>query len=1303
MKEIILSFENEQLNKITEILFQYRNYSIINQYMLTYQRDGISLNVEYFKDLVSFSKKPTRSSLLCNEFFVSHRESFEIKNNYVFVHSNKPITYLPVNNITFSVLKNFNLSDFVDFAKLTFDRYLDYFKNNFARQIHVPYLNHFENNNVDIINDDNLSRFNNMDGYRIYDILNRYENILLRPFHDIYLNCYENILMSKIKRAEDINVFDTIFTTKEQLLDNYDSVFINTDDKIINLSDDKFGTKNTYIVTIYEQCNIKNYNALNILLFETILADHTYNKYLNYYENNLVSTNSIYMYYYENVFGQRTFNSYDINVYDIDFAKIYENGVLNYYENVYGKIYNIYHLNYYADNFQDFANTDNKISSTFTIDYAYKGLFSDLDLISDHDFASKDGSTKLYYAEENISLSAIYKDIIFQKSYAEFTSKEHDYINLTYNIIFTYKGINNDANIFDNEFISKDYHNMFIRENNTFLKKYSGYLTLSQYDFADKYSACLGIDENEEFALHTRKHINVYDMWLNSKKIAAKLYLHNQVIDFTKESYPLYMNMVFFDMLRTQYSIDIASTPIYLNKTNKIIKSVYIEEFINKISKTLKLYDSDMSLYKINQTIAQIYNEIFIRKINKKLYFTDMFLGLYKESKELHIEEDYLSDIVKLLLPIALFSENDGCFLPVNKINKPSFTNDIIQFVYKKRKAVHNTLINGTSVIKNNRLGFIEDNLLCDKLERNTKFISLINEMVIKKQIRTWFIHDDSFINKVVRPIGVQKIEFIYNLPKQIMVQKIEFVHKMYQGIYRTNTEWFDKYNAVFLNNTLLEYQRYKQADIFKQEWINTMRYAFLHQDDVVNRKYHGLFITDQEDFVDKYNNISNLNTGEHLDITKHIALNQVEQIVKYNNFPMSFYEQYFVSKDVLLHIIPGFEDIYKIANEMNLNTDPIVDWAWVYEEEEPFDDPFKIDELLLPENDSRYEDFENIIFNKATRKPRSPIKIIDDNTFIAKYPNHYPIKDENGENAYKDIALEYLDVRTSIMRQVFLGYYKIWQDHIFDFAQMTIPQSAKKILDYLYVWILMYFAEEDIPEALRVFRQIRWYLERGIIECSEYRISYVPHQLESDLGTTALNIPSDLYPTDGSTPNNTMYVDTNRRVIRNNVVRPKEAYITFYIDNNKDTTISFSLHTFTPVYIMLNGNVIDTITLPTTSKMVYNIPYTGDVNEFRIGKYAIDNTDYDFFIGKIVIPGMGSDGDLEINFEPKIQGNKVLNYVSLKVMAYMNLYHDNETLMKNLIKGNVHLSEVYEKLLTYWDLHWQNKDKGKRLTIKRT
>ena len=83
---------------------------------------------------------------------------------------------------------------------------------------------------------------------------------------------------------------------------------------------------------------------------------------------------------------------------------------------------------------------------------------------------------------------------------------------------------------------------------------------------------------------------------------------------------------------------------------------------------------------------------------------------------------------------------------------------------------------------------------------------------------------------------------------------------------------------------------------------------------------------------------------------------------------------------------------------------------------------------------------------------------------------------------------------------------------------------------------------------------------------------------------------------------------------------------------------------------------------------------------------------------------GMGKNGNLNIEFNPsKVQGNKVLNYVSQKVIAYTNLIADNADIIQALVKGNIHLGEVYEHLLQYWNLHHQKKDKGKRLTIKRT
>jgi hypothetical protein len=637
------------------------------------------------------------------------------------------------------------------------------------------------------------------------------------------------------------------------------------------------------------------------------------------------------------------------------------------------------------------------------------------------------------------------------------------------------------------------------------------------------------------------------------------------------------------------------------------------------------------------------------------------------------------------------------------------FTSEIIERVIKRTK--QSEILNTDSLLDKRIKGmFIQENLLCDKLMHNANFMSLLNTMVIKKRIQTSFLNNDTFVNKVL-------VNILTNSLKPVSKRRNRILRNTSVSMYRNAKQiWID--HGVFLNKYLQAFQCHDTyvardtpiVNTLSQEWLTTMRYAFIHQDISTFRTLQEVHADNSGVWTFKYI-LANQFDQEFATLDKHMKLYEALSVIRTNNFPAAFYDQYFLSKDIIVNTLPSLDEIHRIAKEIDVLTNDEINWAWVYQEDEGFNDPFKIDELLLPENDARYEDFEDILFNRKTLKPRSPVQIIDDYTFIAKYPNHYPIKDENGENAYKNIALEYLDVRTSIMRKVFIGYYKLWQDHIFEFSRMTIPQSAKAMLDYLYVWILMSFAEEDIPEALRVFRQIRWYLERGIIECSEYYITYEPDDLTSGkLDNTNLGIPSDLLPPDNSIPqNNTMYIDTNRHIITNNPNKlGQEAHITFYIDNNKETTISFSLHTLTPVYIILNEGlsnetILDTITLPTTGKMVYNIPYTEDTNTFTIKKLGADNHDNDFFIGNIVIAGMGFNGNLEINFNPKIQGNKVLNHVSQKVIAYMNLYEDNKEIMNELIKGNVHLSKAYEELLTYWDSHWKNKDKGKRLTIKRT
>jgi hypothetical protein len=57
--------------------------------------------------------------------------------------------------------------------------------------------------------------------------------------------------------------------------------------------------------------------------------------------------------------------------------------------------------------------------------------------------------------------------------------------------------------------------------------------------------------------------------------------------------------------------------------------------------------------------------------------------------------------------------------------------------------------------------------------------------------------------------------------------------------------------------------------------------------------------------------------------------------------------------------------DMNKTYYSLNIPPEDFGNWAWVYETPDPIEKGYGIDELLLPENDTRYENFKDIIFDK--------------------------------------------------------------------------------------------------------------------------------------------------------------------------------------------------------------------------------------------------------------------------------------------------------------------------------------------------
>lgn len=1316
-QEFILSFDNQQKKRYEEFLFEYRNYSIIDKYQFIYQRDGVSLDIEYFKDLVFLSKKATRSSLLCSYLPIEHQENIELQNDLVRIKMQKPIRIYTINNlIKYTPLFNIFATSFMAYP--SFKHYLAKYDNlPLLERQYDDYLNKFDNLSLDKISDDYMSIYEICFTHRDF-ILNTYQHLQLTNNNQFILNIYESIPIVHYRIKPYLNVFDDLFLHRDNFVFTEQALFLEQNDKRINPQDAlslqlQVQDKN---LVLYQNIFTQNVHGIIASIFNRVIFGEEHGRTLYTFKHILGQSDSLYTRYYSNDFAEENFNRF-LNTFEND----------NAYKTYTGQL---------TINKLDPFNIPMKWMHINSIDAFKKNVLTYLNYFNTYNaFIIND---KRLTAIQTIFANQYQKDL-YADQYHNFARNTNKILNAQDLYQSIDKNVYTSLSIYDIESFSKGIKNLYATNKEIFgipsakylfdisnahsLIKDDAYMYLSEGDsvkvlhkelslhtdlifFKDIYRL-LFVDEHNLFAETGKKHIYALFQhdFANKDWHSIKLYNGIQSIQKAKKVFEIVLNTNFFEKI---------SNKMYLNQNQnfiaKIHKGIYITSTHVNINKEAKYINNGMALsnlQKSNHLLNETFDALFSEKYFKNLFIQNTAGFLYKEYKDASIDTDYASDVFKEYFNI----NNQQSVISINKINKPMFTSEVVERVIKHAK--QSEILNTDSLLDKLIKGtFTQENLICDKLMHDANFVSLLNTMVIKKRIQISFFNNDVFINKA--PIGVlaNASTFINKERNRILQDTNVSVYRSAKQIWTEHGVFLNKYFQAFQNNDIYVNRNTSKVSTFSQEWLTTMKYAFMHQDISTFRTLQEVHADNSGTWTFKYV-LANKFDQEFATLDKHVKLHEALRVIRTNNFPAAFYDQYFLSKDIVVNTLPSLDEIHKIAKELDVLTNDEIDWAWVYQEDEGFDDPFKIDELLLPENDSRYEDFEDILFNRKTLKPRNPVQIIDDYTFIAKYPNHYPIKDENGENAYKNIAVEYLDVRTSIMRKVFIGYYKLWQDHIFEFSRMTIPQSAKTMLDYLYVWILMSFAEEDIPEALRIFRQVRWYLERGIIECSEYYITYEPDDLTSGkLDNTNLAIPSDLMPPDDSIPqpqNNTMYIDTNRHIITNNPNKlGQEAHITFYIDNNRETTISFSLHTLTPVYIILNEGlpnetILDTITLPTTGKMVYNIPYTGDTNTFTIKKLGADNHDNEFFIGNIIITGMGSNGNLEINFNPKIQGNKVLNHVSQKVIAYMNLYEDNEKIMNELIKGNVHLSEVYEKLLTYWDLHWQDKDKGKRLTIKRT
>lgn len=722
-----------------------------------------------------------------------------------------------------------------------------------------------------------------------------------------------------------------------------------------------------------------------------------------------------------------------------------------------------------------------------------------------------------------------------------------------------------------------------------------------------------------------------------------------------------------------------------------------------KDSHSIVIYDPMINFLKSNSGINYPFEGLWLNKTLQMSTLENLLLE--KDSHMAHIFQQGQAIIKEKMKVVTLDFEsvlrNDlpcdfanslhhsfpGMLVPVSKAKRQSYIDYIDRMASKFFKKLYINQSTSASIIKHLNVPLTD--MFCDKPEHKV-FIDYMNLQATKKQLHST-INNDPIVAGITKIIQMNNQSVTAEICRRIWLEKEVIISGTHKDL---------SVNCAVITDV-------EQKEMSINKWVNASRETrkteltdLIFVDKPENLCYYDYGMTWMD--KDTYLKIEQQQIFVQKDANYTHILDCVSPCMK--DSLKGFYEFIiFGNKDMYQsELFQQLHSIHKVAYDANILPNDYENWAWVYEDPDPFQgDQYGIDELLLPEVDTRYEDFEDIIFDKENMRPRYPIKEIDETTFVAKYPIRHPItKYSNIGIDYDKSAVKvenYYGIETSIMHEIYLKFYQIWKSKIFEFGSMSMTQAVEQMLKYLYSWIIGYFAPDQLEQALRVFRQIRWYGETSIIQNSQYIVSYEYDDLKSLLTSGACKIPNDL------DTNPTMIVDGHLGVIKANpaYVGISEASVTFMIENKKNSTFTFSLsNTIGSVNIYINGILVDTVS-HSALNLTYPLPYTGDTNIVKIEKPAHSNLNGTFYIGNIIVPNC-SFKNLSIEFDPVLRlGNKPLDEIAKKIVAYANLYEDREYAYTLMRKGNLGISETYKHLVEYWNLHHQDKIKGKRLTIK--
>lgn len=789
-------------------------------------------------------------------------------------------------------------------------------------------------------------------------------------------------------------------------------------------------------------------------------------------------------------------------------------------------------------------------------------------------------------------------------------------------------------------------------------------------------------------------------------------------------------------IFKTDRDINMSLAELKWITIHKNARDMYPTEM--PVAKTIKQVKVDDG--KFNNVIRNMFSVDAWMMINSN---AGSFIGISARNLDV---ETHLNVVVK---KISRDTMTYNSLLSYLKATKHTDDNSIIPIKSVARPIYENEDIIPVNTYKN---FFFDDGLFTHKIRRSVG--TFINRMVAKNKIKTFIdnysisIYKKSFdvlaqysgyiIHKKGKPIYVDANGIsVYKTPFDTAIRDTTKWFSIIKEIYFFEMERINKRdNITFINEDVPITTRMKSMFMYDMVSSGYNKYGSLYENVYANghqkmsevdkdvhafghEKTAGINSTDYAEGSGKLSIVNMMDVA--FDILRTASIAELEAINFDKNTSVRIINLDGNTGDSLLIPVSKMynnttymdvSSVLKKYMELNIAPNDFGSWAWVEEPENPFDNYNDlqlyggIDELLLPEQDYRYENFEDIIFNRKTNRPRNPVKKINNNTWVCKYPTKHPFKNThpNAGVAYVgEVKDNYYGVNVKIMQEIYLKYYQIWQENLFKFSTMSMHEASNAMLEYIYSWILLYYPPEYLEQALRVFRQIRWFSECAVLNNSQYIVSGEWVDLKM------LDIPNDL------DDNDTMYYDEKTFSIRNTkeslgerdpqtgeMVGRTEAAVEFHCKVWKDTILTFSVlirHGTMNLYI--DDVLVDQIS-STRRFNSYPIKFTDEEVTIRFEKTEENNVG-DFLLADVTLKGQ-KFGELEVQFDPKLKaGNKTINIVADKMRKWANMYDDAAEALEELQKKNIGVAVTIDMMEQYLELHHKNKTKGKRLTIKKT